>query len=399
MDLVDGRFYASEDRWEAYSWMRANEPVHWDEANGVWGVATYDAVREVERSAERFSSTGGIRPDGIPLPMMIEMDNPAHAMRRTLVSKGFTPRRVLATEPGLRELCDELIDAVCELGECDFVSDLAAPLPMAVIGGMLGVEREDWPALLQWSDEMVTSQGGSASMEKLQKAFDASMAYRAYALKVIADRRRQATDDLISVLTHAEVGGKGLDDDELVMESLLILIGGDETTRHVISGGFEQILRDQVQRQMLIDQPDLLPGAVEEMIRWVSPIKNMCRTVVSDLHFHGADMKAGQKLMLLYESANRDESHFESANVFDVTRAINDHLAFGLGTHFCLGANLARMEIRVMVSRLLERLPDMALASDEPLPLRPANFVSGPERMPVTFTPTSRVGAAERVSA
>lgn len=394
MDLVDGRFYASPDRWEAYSWMRSNEPVHWDEANGVWGVATYAAVREIERSPEKFSSAGGIRPDGIPLPMMIEMDNPAHALRRQLVNKGFTPRRVLATEPGVRELCDELIDAVCERGECDFVNDLAAPLPMAVIGGMLGIEREDWPALLQWSDDMVTSQGGHASMELLQKAFDASMAYRAYALEVIAARRRQATDDLISVLTHAEVQGERLDDDELVMESLLILIGGDETTRHVISGGVEQILRSDTQRRLLIDQPDLIPGAVEEMIRWVSPIKNMCRTAVEDMSFHGSELLAGQKLMLLYESANRDEAHFDRADSFDVTREVNDHLAFGLGTHFCLGANLARMEIRVMLEQLLARLPDLQLVSNEPLPLRPANFVSGPERMPVRFTPTPRKLAA-----
>lgn len=161
MDIVDGRFYASPERWKSYSWMRANEPVHFDSEHGVWGVATYAAVREVERSPERFSSSGGIRPDGIPMPMMIEMDNPAHTLRRQLVSKGFTPKRVAASEPGMRQIVNELIDAVCSKGSCDFVAELAAPLPMAVIGGMLGVERALWPDLLRWSDEMVCSRAAT----------------------------------------------------------------------------------------------------------------------------------------------------------------------------------------------------------------------------------------------
>lgn len=394
MDLVDGRFYASPERWKAYEWMRANEPVHFDADHGVWGVASYAAVREVERSPDRFSSTGGIRPDGIPMPMMIEMDNPAHTLRRQLVSKGFTPKRVAASEPGMRDLVNELIDAVCAKGSCDFVAELAAPLPMAVIGGMLGVERELWPDLLQWSDDMVCSQSGNVTQELMMKAFEASMAYRAYALEVIAQRRRQATEDLISILTHAEVDGQSLDDDELVMESLLILIGGDETTRHVISGGVEQLLRNRSQWELLQADPSLVPQAVEEMIRWVSPIKNMCRTATADMEFHGAQIKQGQKLMLLYESANRDAAQFTAPDVFDVRREKNDHLAFGLGTHFCLGANLARLEVRTMVEQLLVRLPDLDLASDAPLRLREANFVSGAEEMAVTFTPTAPLAGA-----
>ena len=393
MDLVDGHFYASPDRWDAYAWMRAHEPLHFDSAHGVWGVASYAAVREVERSPERFSSAGGIRPDGIALPMMIEMDNPAHTLRRQLVSKGFTPKRVAGSEANMRVLVNELIDEVCEKGTCDFVAELAAPLPMAVIGGMLGVERSLWPELLRWSDDMVCSQSGNATMEIMRKAFDASMAYRSYALEVIAQRRRHATEDLISILTHAQVDGQRLEDDELVMESLLILIGGDETTRHVISGGIEQLLRNREQWEALKSEPALHPQAVEEMIRWVSPIKNMCRTVVTDMEFHGAELKAGQKLMLLYESANRDESHFAQPQIFDVRRERNDHLAFGLGTHFCLGANLARLEVRVMLEQLLTRLPDLALESLAPVPLRAANFVSGAESMQVVFTPTPRLAA------
>ena len=240
----------------------------------------------------------------------------------------------------------------------------------------------------------MSQEQGRQLQELMMKAFEASMAYRAYALEVIAQRRRQATEDLISILTHAEVDGQSLDDDELVMESLLILIGGDETTRHVISGGVEQLLRNRSQWELLQNDPSLVPQAVEEMIRWVSPIKNMCRTVVEDMDFHGASLKAGQKMMLLYESANRDESHFAKADVFDVRREKNDHLAFGLGTHFCLGANLARLEVRTMVEQLLVRLPDLALASDAPLRMREANFVSGAEEMAVTFSPTAPLAGA-----
>jgi cytochrome P450 family 142 subfamily A polypeptide 1 len=196
----------------------------------------------------------------------------------------------------------------------------------------------------------------------------------------------------MSVLVHAEVDGDRLGDDDLVHESLLILIGGDETTRHVISGGMEQLLLAPGERRRLVDDPALLPTAVEEMLRWVSPIKNMCRTVTHDLEFRGQRMRTGQKCMLLYESANRDEEVFDDPFRFDVGRDPNEHVAFGFGTHFCLGNSLARLELRVMFERVLTRLPDLELATTDPLPRRRANFVSGLESMPVRFTPTARVG-------
>jgi cholest-4-en-3-one 26-monooxygenase len=195
------------------------------------------------------------------------------------------------------------------------------------------------------------------------------------------------------VLVHAEVDGDRLDDDEIIHESLLILVGGDETTRHVISGGMEQLLHHPDQRRRLAGDPSAIPTPVEEMLRWVSPIKNMCRTVTTDMPFFGADLRAGQKVMLLYESANFDECQFADPERFDAGRRPNEHLAFGFGTHFCLGSSLARMELRVMFERVLSRLGDLELATDQPLPRRPANFISGLESMPVRFTPTSRLGS------
>jgi cholest-4-en-3-one 26-monooxygenase len=198
-------------------------------------------------------------------------------------------------------------------------------------------------------------------------------------------------DDLIGTLVHAEIEGDRLDEDSIIHESLLILIGGDETTRHVISGGMAELLRNRDQLDLLIKDMSGLPVAVEEMLRWVSPIKNMARAATRDLELHGQPVKEGAKLLLLYLAANRDETVFEDPEVFDTTRSPNDHVAFGFGTHFCLGNQLARLELRVMFERLLTRMPDISLATTDDLPRRPANFVSGIEEMPVVFTPTATV--------
>jgi cytochrome P450 family 142 subfamily A polypeptide 1 len=318
--------------------------------------------------------------------MMIDMDDPEHWSRRKLVNKGFTPRRVRDQTEQVRRACDEIIDSICEQGECDFVNDVAAMLPMIMIGDMLGVAAEDRRDLLRWSDDMLKSQSGSATEEMFLKAGEAYAEYNAYATAVIAARRGEPTDDLMSILVHAEVDGDRLSDDEILSESLLILIGGDETTRHVISQGVYELLRTG-ERDRLAADPSLLPTTVEEMLRWVSPIKNMARTVTVDTELGGEQLEAGQKLLLLYASANRDETVFDEPQRFDIGRTPNEHVAFGFGAHFCLGNSLARVEIATMVERLMERLPDLELVDDE-LPLRPANFVSGPEEMRVRFTPT-----------
>jgi cytochrome P450 family 142 subfamily A polypeptide 1 len=321
--------------------------------------------------------------------MMIDMDDPEHWKRRKLVNKGFTPRRVRDSEQKIRDTCDAIIDQVCERGECDFVHDIAAPLPMILIGDMLGVEPADRDDLLQWSDDMVSAQSGNATEEQFVKAMNAMVGYSAFCEHAVAQRQMQPTDDLMSVLVHAEVDGDRLSPDDVLHESLLILVGGDETTRHVISGGVEQLLLHPDQRQLLVDDPSKITVAVEEMLRWVTPIKNMCRTVTVETEFMGQPMTAGQKCMLLFESANRDSTRFDEPFRFDVERHPNEHLAFGFGAHFCLGQALARLELKVMFEQLLLRLPDLELAADPAdLPRRRANFISGLESMPVRFTPS-----------
>jgi cytochrome P450 family 142 subfamily A polypeptide 1 len=387
VDLMSGEFFA-DDPYPAFAWMRRNAPVYHDEINDLWGVATYQDVKTLGTDPATFSNAEGTRPKFLPLPMMIDSDPPEHTRRRKLVSAGFTPRRIAVLEQNARRVCDELIDAVCETGSCDFVHDLAAPLPLIMIGDMLGVTPADRGKLLRWSDDMLRSQGDPdpAALEAATMAF---AEYMDYMHPVFDDRRRTGSDDdLVGILVHADIEGDRLDDDTLIFETLLILIGGDETTRHVLSGGMLALLEHPDQLSALQREPDRLPRAVEEMLRWVSPIKNMARTTTRDVTLSGVAIPEGAQLLALYPSANRDESVFADPDTFDIGRDPNPHLAFGFGTHFCLGNQLARLELRVMFERLLARLPDLRLSEPGPFPHRKANFVTGLERMPVEFTPT-----------
>jgi cytochrome P450 family 142 subfamily A polypeptide 1 len=339
-----------------------------------------------------FCSSKSSRPERDSwIPTMINLDDPLHKRRRNLVNRGFTPRRIGNHEAKIRRICTELIDRVAQRGECDFVKDIAAPLPMIMIGDMLGVKPEDRDKLLRWSDELL---GGGAAAElpdeeRRAHAAGVFLEYVDYAKQVIADRREQPPqDDLVSILLHSEIDGDRLSDEEIIQESLLILIGGDETTRHVITGGMLALIQHPGERQKLIDDPSKITIAVEEMLRWVTPIVNMNRTATCDVELRGQTIREGDRVLLLYAAANRDENAFAEPYRFDVERQPNQHVAFGgMGTHFCLGASLARLELRVMFEEVLRRLPDIELAGD--VSMRPSNFIVGLEGMPVRFKPTA----------
>ncbi len=387
LNLLDGGWYA-DDPHEVWTWMRREAPVYYDEAAAVWGIAAYDDVLAIEKDPVTFSSHRAPRPHGDHLPMMISMDDPEHRQRRGLVNRGFTPRRIAEMEPAVAALCARIVDRVCQRGSCDFVWDVAAPLPLMVIAELLGFDVEAHEDLLRWSDDLMRATTLDPTPEQAQAGFDAMLGFREFQLGVIADRRRAPRDDLVSKLCQAEVEGGRLDDESIVNEALLILIGGDETTRHVISGGMLALLEQPEQLDALRADPGLLPVAVEELLRWVSPVKNMARTATRDVEVHGRQLHEGDQLMLFYPSANRDEDVFPLAQTLDIRRQPNPHLAFGFGTHFCLGASLARLELRVLLAEVLARLPDLALADPSPLTYRPSNFVSGLESMPVRFAPT-----------
>ena len=279
---------------------------------------------------------------------------------------------------------------MCERGECDFVWDIAAPLPLLLIADMLGFPPESVrrPAALVRRPH--PGHHRHTAEEVQLAAMNAGMAFREFQLGVIADRRsKPPQDDLVSTLCYAEIDGERLDDESIVQESLLILIGGDETSRHVITDGMLALLAlpDQRRPPASTTQSQIEIG-VEELLRWVSPIKNMARTVTRDVEMRGQQLREGDQVMLFYPSANRDASVFDDPDRLDVTRDPNPHLAFGFGPHFCLGASLARLELKVMFSELLRRLPDLELASADPLPWRASNFITGPEAMPVRFTPS-----------
>jgi cytochrome P450 family 142 subfamily A polypeptide 1 len=384
-DLLDGHWYESQP-YADWAWMREHAPAYWDATNEVWALTRYGDVLKVEKDPKGFSSHRAPRPHGNHLPMMISMDAPEHTRRRQLVSRGFTPRRVRDHEQTIRRICTEIIDRVAPKGQCDFVWDIAAPLPLLLIADMLGFPPEAYDDLLRWSDELI--RGTTINdPEAAEIAARAGLAFREFQLGVIADRRsKPPQDDLVSILCYAEIDGERLDDESIIQESLLILIGGDETSRHVMTDGMLALLEHPDQMAILRDDPSKMSVGVEELLRWVSPIKNMSRTVTGDVEFHGQTMRPGDQVILMYPAANRDPRAFDEPDRFDVQREPNPHLAFGFGPHFCMGASLARMELQAMFSELLRRLPDLHLAG-APLPRRSSNFISGPEAMPVEYTP------------
>jgi cytochrome P450 family 142 subfamily A polypeptide 1 len=388
IDLMAGEFWA-DDPHAAFTWMRANAPVYFD--GRVWALTTHDLVRQASRQPQIFCSSEGARPDVPAIPMMIDMDDPDHIKRRLLVSRGFTPRRVRESEAEVREVCDFIIDEVIERGECDFVYGLAAWLPLILIGNALGFPREKFPDLLRWSDDLLATASGED--RRPDSVAEAYMSFREFVVPAIEQRREHPTDDLLSILVHADVDGERLDVEELIHEALLILIGGDETTRHVISGGMYQLLVNPDQLADLRDDRNLLETAIEEMLRWVTPVKNFNRTTTEDVELEGVTIPKGSKVLLIYPSANRDEKVFDDPFRFDIRRTPNDHVAFGFGPHHCLGSSLARLELTCFFDRLLTRIPDLRLAEPGEPKNRAAAFVSGYEKMPVVFTPGPRIRA------
>jgi cytochrome P450 family 142 subfamily A polypeptide 1 len=383
LNYVRGDFWAGDPH-AALAWLREHDPVHWNVSAGVWGITKYDDVRDISRRPDLWSSVGGIRPDSGPTGMMIEQDDPVHRQRRQLVSNGFTPLQIRRQADKVRSIVDRLLDRVVGQRQCDFVTDVAAWLPLVMIGDALGFEEADHPTLLKWSDDLMRGLGQD-DPDRVGAMMAAFEGYTSYMAGVIPRRRANPTDDLTSILVHAEVDGERFDDATLVHETLLILIGGDETTRHVITGGLYQLLKDRRRWDALLADRSLLPGAVEEMLRWVSPIKNMARTATHDVELHGRQIREGQKVLLLYPSANRDEEQFPDPFTFDIERVPNEHVAFGFGKHFCLGNSLARLELRVLFEQLLDRLPGIRLVDGSEPEYRPANFVSGYETMKVAW--------------
>jgi cholest-4-en-3-one 26-monooxygenase len=385
---------------EYFAELRRTAPVSLREepdTKPYWAVVSYDACVRVNREWEEYSSYAETSlPFDVPQEeieqqrlMMLNMDPPMHTRYRRLVNKGFTPRMVRDLEARLHIVTDELIDNVIEQGEADFVVDIAAELPLIVIAELMGVPFEDRHKMFDWSNKMIGSQDPEYNLAPEVSA-EAAMELYAYASQLFASKRSNPHQDLMSVLTQVEVEGEQLSDLELELFFLLLAVAGNETTRNLIAGAMNTFFQFPDQWARLRDDRSLMDSAVEEMLRFVTPVMNFRRTAMTDVTLEGAEIKTGDKVMFFHISANRDEKIFENPDTFDIGRSPNPHMAFGGGgPHFCLGANLARMEIKVMFEHLLDRIPDITQSG--PTQRLQSPFISGIKHLPVSFAPGARV--------
>jgi cytochrome P450 family 142 subfamily A polypeptide 1 len=383
VNLLDPEFYI--DPWEAYRWLRDEAPAFWDPVQQLWGISRYDDVIAIEKDGRRYSSFAGSRPhiDQRDDRSMINLDEPEHQQQRNLVSRRFTPRAAGQWEDHIREVVTSLIDdMVAQGGECEIVDTLAAPLPAMMIGKLLGFGPERWRELKHWSETTIALGGGPRYMndEGLTSAFE----FAAASAALFEEKQGCPADDVMSVWTNASVDGVPLTLDEVIPDCLLILDGGAETTRTVIGRTILNFIDHPEQWERFRDGADSTV-ATEEFIRYVSPVNNMCRVATEDVEIGGETIRAGQQVVLMYPSANRDPEHFTDPEAFDIGRHPNQHLAFGFGTHFCLGASLARLEIRVFFEELRKRVKDFRLVpGTTPVDL-PNAFVFGLTSAQVQF--------------
>lgn len=387
-------------------WLQEHAPVYWAEKSNCFVLTKYEDVVAVSKDQDLFTSGEGVRPGpNAPKIGLIDEAEPRHSHLRRLINKGFTPRMVKLWEEKFRAITKETLDAVAQKGECDFVDDIAAPLPILLIAEMIGIPREKQKEFHQWSDAMMAGEGNQDKPEIIAKSAAAFLAYSTLVKEIAEQRRREPKDDLISILVTADDEGilgrfelqkqsvEGLETDEhlanatneLVMLSVILMVAGNETTRNAIAGGMQALIENPEQRDKLLADPSLLPGACEEIVRYVSPVNSFSRIATRDTELRGVPIKQGQQVLMVYKAANRDPDQFLDPHRFDVTRN-PVHVGFGIGNHFCLGANLARMELRVAFEELLRRFPDMRYAGKGPV-LRPSALVRSCVEMKVKFTP------------
>jgi cytochrome P450 len=406
--LGDLAVWMRPDREGIFAKLRAEAPISFHaepvpppdvpfpQGPGFWALTRFADVMQVSRDPDTFHSAPGTNIGDIPaeiaewLGSMINMDAPKHTKLRLIVNRGFTPRRVAQIEDSVRAQAREIVDRVAPLGECDFVTEIAAKLPLQVICDMLGIPRADNDRIFELTN-VILGVGDPEYVQSMEGLMAAGMELFQYGLALAEQRLAEPSDDIASALMHAEVedenGRHRLTASELGSFFLLLVVAGNETTRTAISHGLLELTARPDQRQRWIDDFEAVsPTAVEEIVRWATPVIHFRRTATRDVIVGDQEIKAGEKVVMFYNSANRDERAFPDPYRFDVTRTPNEHVGFGAGgPHFCLGANLARREIKVMFEQLFRRLPDIEV-SGEPAMLQSA-FIHGIKRMPCTFTP------------
>jgi cytochrome P450 family 142 subfamily A polypeptide 1 len=409
-DALDPTLYVRGVAHDLFRWLRENDPVHRDERNDIWVVSKYDDISYVERQPELFCSAKGVRPKGGGADSLsiVSMDDPEHARQRRLISRGFTGARITGLMDHIRELARGLVDSVAARGSCDFVDDIAKPLPLIVIAEMLGLPVADRERLAHWSDTMMAGEGADGDDPRQAAAGEAWAEYITYLVALLENRRAHPRDDLISVLrSSADAGeisfdeqglmdkvhdgglagsGLGLGRDDLLSFLVLLLVAGNETTRNALSGGMLALSSFPDERAKLVRDLGLVNSATEEILRYVSPVISFSRTVTKPTELRGRALAEGDVVLNVYPSANRDADVFDDPDGFHVDRSPNLHLAFGTGPHFCLGANLARTEIRILLEELFTRLPDIHVPAGTDAERGANALVTTIQHLPVEFT-------------
>jgi len=404
IDLLDRDRFTKGVPHEWFTYLRNEAPVYFHPepgGPGFWVISKHADVITVGRDGATFSSDqkrGGVvqlegRPEDYQFEqggnLMLTMDAPEHTRYRKLVNRGFTPRQMRMIEPHIRELTNKILDDVIEAGECDFVVDVAAEVPLQVIAEMIGVPQEDRHKLFEWSNRMIGSEDPEYTVSA-EEVMNAQVEMFMYANELAAERRANPRDDIVTALLEAEVDGDTLTEMDFNLFFLLLAVAGNETTRNSISHGIRAFCDYPEQYQLLVEDPSRAQVAAEEVVRWASPVMYFRRNVTKDTEIRGQAIKAGDKVSIWYISANRDEEVFDEPFTFDITRDPNEHVGFGGGgPHHCLGSNLARMEIYVLLEEMARRMPTLELVGDAQ-PLR-SNFIAGIKHMPVKYPPGPRV--------
>lgn len=420
-DFCDPKTY--DDPWELYAWLRDLDHLHYDTANDLYIAPRHEDVFHISREIDHYISGNGVRPAVAGDMSIITLDGAEHLRQRRLINQGFTPRRARALVPHMRELANQIIDEIAYKGGIDFVSEFAVHVPLIIICELMGLDPEQRQAMYAWSDAMMAGDGHVDPDDPvLHAAAHAFGEYVTMVAELIAQRRAAAeaaeasgqdiADDLISILTRAFDAGElakdhvaaagvddatyerlqaehaRLDDNDLLAFLTVLLVAGNETTRNAISGGLIALSRNPNQRKLLLDNlgdDEFMETAVDELIRYVTPVIGFVRTVTRDHTYRNTELRAGDRILMLYGSANRDERAIEQPDELDLTRR-SDHMAFGIGPHFCLGANIARAEVRTVFEELLTRLPDITVPEGATIPRGESSLVLSIEEVPATFT-------------
>jgi cytochrome P450 len=402
IDLSLPELWERHDREEIFATLRRERPVSFHPepefesfpaGPGYWAIVRYEDVLHVSRHPDLFISGKGSNIPDLPEEVndlfgsIINMDAPRHTKLRGIVNRGFTPRQVARVEQYVRDCARQIVDDVSPMGDCDFVTEIAAALPLKIICDMMGIPPSDYRWIFDQTNRVLGGMdpeyGGS-----IDAAFAAGWELYNYGLALANERLENPRDDISSALMQAEVDGQRLTASELGSFFLLLVVAGNETTRNAISHGMKALTDRPDQRKIWADDFEgVAPTAVEEIVRWATPVIHFRRTATEDTVIRGQEIKAGEKVVLWYNSANRDGDVFEDPYAFDVLRSPNEHVGFGAGgPHFCLGAHLARREIKVMFEELFRRLPDIRVTGEPELLYSP--FIHGIKHMPVSFTPS-----------